>query len=69
MNMVIGTFFSEVGGDLLKMFLQFEKNEKDLRALVFHDRRWARQGLFPAAGPPAGISAMTSTAEAAACRS
>lgn len=41
MNMVIGTFFSEVGGELLKMFLQFEKNEKDLRAVVLHDRRWA----------------------------
>ena len=25
MNMVIGTFFSEVGGELLKRFLQFRK--------------------------------------------
>jgi hypothetical protein len=41
MNMVIGTFFSEVGGELLKMFLSFEKNEKGLKALVLHDRRWA----------------------------
>ncbi len=40
MNMVIGTFFSEVGGGLLGMFLQFEKNEKDLKALVLHDQRW-----------------------------
>ena len=41
MNMVIGTFFSEVGSELLKMFLKFEKNEKDLKAMVLHDRRWA----------------------------
>jgi hypothetical protein len=41
MNMVIGTFFSEVGGELLCKFLHFEKNEKELRAVVLHDRRWA----------------------------
>lgn len=41
MNMVIGTFFSEVGGELLKLFLCFEKNEAGLKALVLHDRRWA----------------------------
>ena len=41
MNMVIGTFFSEVGGELLKMFLRFEKNEQVLKAAVLHDRGWA----------------------------
>jgi len=41
MNMVIGTFFNEVGSELLKMFLRFEKNEKGLKAVVLHDRRWA----------------------------
>jgi len=41
MNMVIGTFFNEVGSELLKKFLRFEKNEKALRAVVLHDRRWA----------------------------
>ena len=52
MNMVIGTFFSEVGGELLKKFLKFEKNEKDLKAVVLHDRGWSdkdfnrRQGLL-----------------------
>ncbi|HEX7503346.1 MAG TPA: hypothetical protein VF451_07975, partial [Acidobacteriota bacterium] len=33
MDMVIGTFFSEVGGELLKMLLHFEKNETGLKAL------------------------------------
>jgi hypothetical protein len=41
MNMVIGTFFNEVGSELLKMFLKFEKNEKELKAMVLHDRLWA----------------------------
>jgi len=41
LNMVIGMFFSEAGGELLKMFLAFEKNEEALKAAVLHDRRWA----------------------------
>jgi len=41
MNMVIGTFFSEAGGELLRSFLEFEKNSETLKALVLHDRRWA----------------------------
>jgi hypothetical protein len=41
LNMVIGTFFSEAGGELLKSFLKFEKNDKALKAMVLHDRRWA----------------------------
>jgi hypothetical protein len=41
LNMVIGTFFSEVGGQLLKQFLTFEKNNKLLAALILHTRRWA----------------------------
>ena len=41
LNMVIGTFFSEVGGELLKLFLAFEKNDEALKAVVLHDRRWA----------------------------
>jgi hypothetical protein len=41
LNMVIGTFFSEAGTELLKLFLKFEKNDKALNALVLHDRRWA----------------------------
>ena len=40
MNMVIGTFFGEVGGELLKAFLRFEKNEESLRAVVLRDRGW-----------------------------
>jgi hypothetical protein len=53
MNMVIGTFFSEVGSPLLRLFLAFEKDGAALRAIVLHDRRWAdgnfrrlRQGLL-----------------------
>jgi hypothetical protein len=41
LNMVIGTFFSEVGGQLLALFQLFEKNGKGLSTLVLHDRRWA----------------------------
>jgi len=41
LNMVIGAFFSEAGGELLKLFLGFEKGEQDLKAVVLHDRRWA----------------------------
>jgi hypothetical protein len=41
LNMVIGTFFSEAGNELLKSFLAFEKNDAALRAIVLHDRRWA----------------------------
>jgi hypothetical protein len=40
LNMVIGTFFSEVGSQLLRQFLKFEKNEKALAALVLHSRNW-----------------------------
>ena len=40
MNMVIGTFFSEAGGELLGSFLKFEKNAATLKAVVLHDRRW-----------------------------
>ena len=28
LNMVIGTFFSEAGGQLLRLFLEFEKNDE-----------------------------------------
>lgn len=41
LNMVIGTFFSEVGGQLLRLFLNFEKNEKALADLVIRARPWA----------------------------
>jgi hypothetical protein len=41
LNMVIGTFFSEAGGELLRQFLRFEKNDAALKAVVLHDRRWA----------------------------
>jgi hypothetical protein len=41
LNMVIGTFFSEAGSMLLKMFLKFEKNEQTLKNLVLRDRSWA----------------------------
>jgi hypothetical protein len=41
LNMVIGTFFSEAGGELLRLFLRFEKNDEALKAVVLHDRRWA----------------------------
>ncbi len=41
LNMVIGTFFSEAGGELLRLFLGFEKNDEALKAAVLHDRRWA----------------------------
>ena len=61
MNMVIGTFFSEVGAELLKLFLKFEKNEKDLRALVLHDRRWADKDFNRLQKQSAGICHMTST--------
>jgi hypothetical protein len=40
LNMVIGTFFSEAGTELLKLFLTFEKNDKTLKAFVLSDRRW-----------------------------
>ena len=41
LNMVIGTFFSEAGGELLRSFLMFEKNDAALKKVVLHDRRWA----------------------------
>ena len=41
MNMVIGTFFSEAGGELLRSFLKFEKNSAALKTIVLHDRHWA----------------------------
>ena len=41
LNMVIGTFFSEVGSELLILFLAFEKNDTALKTVVLHDRRWA----------------------------
>jgi len=40
LNMVIGTFFSEAGGELLRRFLGFEKNDNALKAAVIHDRHW-----------------------------
>lgn len=46
LNMVIGTFFSEVGGQLLRQFLKFEKNEKALAARVLHTRRWSDQDFL-----------------------
>jgi hypothetical protein len=41
LNMVIGTFFSETGSELIQSFLAFEKNDGALKAVVLHDRRWA----------------------------
>ncbi|HUU05389.1 MAG TPA: hypothetical protein VMZ49_05845 [Patescibacteria group bacterium] len=41
LNMVIGTFFSEAGAELLKLFLEFEKNDEALKTAILHDRRWA----------------------------
>jgi hypothetical protein len=40
LNMVIGTFFSEAGAELLKLFLKFEKNDEALKTIVLHDQRW-----------------------------
>jgi hypothetical protein len=45
MNMVIGTFFSEGGSELLKILLKFEKNESGLRALVVRDRSWTDSSI------------------------
>ena len=41
MNMVIGTFFSEAGSELLRSFLKFEKNAALLKTIVLHDRHWS----------------------------
>jgi hypothetical protein len=41
LNMVIGTFFSEAGGELIRSFLTFEKNDAALKTVILHDRRWA----------------------------
>ncbi|MBE0665069.1 MAG: hypothetical protein IH584_04540 [Candidatus Aminicenantes bacterium] len=41
LNMVIGTFFSEAGAKLLKLLLEFEKNDEALKAAILHDRHWA----------------------------
>ena len=41
LNMVIGTFFSEAGGELLQSFLRFEKNDETLNAVILRDRHWA----------------------------
>lgn len=40
LNMVIGTFFSEAGTALIKLFIEFEKNDGALKTLVLHDRHW-----------------------------
>lgn len=41
LDMVIGTFFSEAGNELLRHFLGFEKNDAVLKAVVLHDRGWS----------------------------
>jgi hypothetical protein len=46
LNMVIGTFFSEVGSQLLRQFLKFEKNERALSAAVMHTRRWGEKDFL-----------------------
>lgn len=41
LNMVIGTFFSEVGRELLRFFLAFERSHAALERIVLHDRGWS----------------------------
>ena len=43
LNMVIGTFFSEAGSDLLRLFLHFEKDAAALSAAVLQERDWAKK--------------------------
>jgi hypothetical protein len=43
LNMVIGTFYSEVGGDLLRLFLQFDQSPENLSSLVRIDKDWTDQ--------------------------
>lgn len=43
MNMVIGTFFNEVGSQLLRRFLAFAKNDDELVRLVMHSRQWGEK--------------------------
>jgi hypothetical protein len=41
LNMVIGTFFSEAGAELLRLFLAFEKDDQALKTVILHERRWS----------------------------
>ncbi|MFA5864157.1 MAG: hypothetical protein WC975_05660 [Phycisphaerae bacterium] len=43
LNMVIGTFNSEVGSDLLRLFLQFDKSPENLSRLASIDKDWTDQ--------------------------
>ncbi|MCU0236838.1 MAG: hypothetical protein MUC72_07105 [Acidobacteria bacterium] len=45
LNMVIGSFFSETGNGLLRLFLSFEKNAAALKALVLRERGWSDRDL------------------------
>jgi len=42
LNMVIGAFFSEIGQDLLKLFVQYDPNSDELRNRLLVSREWSR---------------------------
>jgi len=50
LNMVIGTFFSEVGSGLLKYFSEFDHNVEMTRAELQVTTRWSEQDFSRAAG-------------------
>lgn len=42
LNMVIGAFFSEVGTELLRIFLTFDKTPQELRDKLILDKKWTQ---------------------------
>ncbi len=46
MNMVIGAFFSEVGTELLKDFISFDANARDLKLKLLVKKDWARKDFL-----------------------
>ncbi|MHC1592335.1 MAG: hypothetical protein ACXQS8_09630 [Candidatus Helarchaeales archaeon] len=43
MNMLIGTFFSEVGNSLLKFFSKIDPNRSELNAILKIDGKWSKK--------------------------
>ena len=49
LNMVIGTFFSEIGTDLLKEISKFDKNKEKIRQTLILNNQWSQKDFLNAA--------------------
>jgi len=50
LNMVIGTFFSEMGTDLLKEISRFDENKENIRQDLILNNTWSRKEFMAASG-------------------